>query len=113
MTLSESAGLLKLGLTGMVRWTAEFKAMDGLARLQPGYYGIVKRYPFHNPRRGGMSFGMDSRGCNTLTGWFMVDSVTYQDSRLASIDLRFAQHCESGVSALRGRIRWSLAATAS
>jgi len=113
VTMSETAGLFKLAVAGTANWTAEFKAMDGLARLQPGYYGIVQRYPFHNPTRGGMSFSMDSRGCNRLSGWFMVDSVEYQDGRLASIDMRFAQYCESGLSALRGRIRWRTGTTTS
>jgi hypothetical protein len=107
VTMSETAGLLTLGVAGTVNWRAEFKAMDGLARLQPGYYGIVERYPFHNPRRGGMNFSMESRGCNQLSGWFMIDSVSYRGDQLASIDLRFAQHCENGLSALRGRIRWA------
>lgn len=109
VSLTESAGLLRLGLEGAVRWNAEFKGMDGLTRLQPGYYGIVQRYPFHNPRRGGMSFAMDSRGCNKLSGWFVIDEVSYRGDQLASIDLRFAQHCEMGLPALRGRIRWSVA----
>lgn len=113
VTLSESAGLLKLALAGTVNWSAEFKAMDGVARLQPGYYGIVQRYPFHNPRRGGMNFNMESRGCNRLSGWFMVDSVEYQGDRLAAIDLRFTQYCEGGLAALRGRIRWRLGAATS
>jgi hypothetical protein len=112
VAMTENAGLFKLVVAGAANWTAEFKAMDGLARLQPGYYGIVHRYPFHNPKRGGMSFFMDSRGCNVLSGWFSVDSVTYQGGNLASIDLRFAQYCESGISALRGRIRWSTGTSA-
>jgi hypothetical protein len=110
VNLSETAGLLQLRVAGTVTWAAEFKAMDGLTRLQPGYYGVVQRYPFHNPARGGMSFAMDSRGCNRLSGWFMVDGVTYQGDRLTAIDLRFAQHCEGGLGALRGRIRWRTAA---
>ncbi len=113
VNISESGGLFRLGVTGAVNWSAEFKAMDGVTRLQPGYYGIVQRYPFHNPRRGGMNFSMDSRGCNRLVGWFMVDRVVYQGDRLTEIDLRFAQYCEAGLSALRGRIRWGTGGTTS
>ncbi len=54
-----------------------------------------------------MSFSMESRGCNQLSGWFMVDGITYQGEDMASIDLRFVQCCENGLAALRGRIRWS------
>lgn len=85
--------------------------MNGLVRLHPGCYGIVQRYPFHNPRRGGMNVGTEHPGCNEPSGWFSVDSVTYQGANLASIDLRFAQCCENGISALRGRIRRSTAAS--
>jgi hypothetical protein len=108
VSLTETNGMLKLGLTGAVTWDAEFKAMDGLPHLQPGYYGIVQRYPFHNPRRGGMSVSMDHRGCNKLSGWFMIDKITYQGDKIASVDLRFAQYCEGNIAALRGQVRWSL-----
>lgn len=34
------------------------------------------------------------RGCNTLTGGFVVDGETYSNGALTAIDLRFEQHCE-------------------
>ena len=113
ISLGESGGLLKLGLTGAVTWDIQFKAMDGLPHLQPGYYGIVRRYPlFYNPRRGGMYALMDGRGCYDLSGWFMVDKIAYQGGKLVSVDLRFAQYCDGSIAALRGRIRWSLGSSA-
>ena len=108
VSVTEAGGLLRVNVDGLVRWSGDFKAMDGVPRLQRGYYGIVQRYPFHNPARGGMSWSMDSRGCNRLNGWFMVDSVTYQDGQLESVDLRFSQHCDASVTPLRGRIRWRI-----
>jgi hypothetical protein len=110
VSITEAAGLLRVEVSGDVRWTGEFRAMNALGRLQAGYYGIVQRYPFHNPQRGGLSWLMESRGCNELVGWFVVDQISYVGDRLQSIDLRFAQHCEASLAALRGRIRWSLAA---
>lgn len=106
VSVTEASGLLKIQVDGLVRWSGEFKAMDGLARLQPGYYGIVQAYPFHNTARGGMNWSMDGRACSRLNGWFMVDSVTYQGSQLESVDLRFSQHCDGSVTPLRGRVRW-------
>ena len=88
------------------QWFGDFKAMDNLAQLQPGYYGNLLRYPFHNPARGGLSWSGQGRGCNTLTGWFVVDSVAYSSGVLSAIDLRFEQHCEGGTAALHGQIRW-------
>jgi hypothetical protein len=88
-------------------WSAEFVPMNTLARLQPGMYPGLMRYPFHNPVKGGLSWSGQGRGCNTLTGWFVVDSVTYTAGVVTALDLRFEQHCEGGLSALRGRVRWT------
>lgn len=87
-------------------WNGDFQAMTSLGQLQPGYYGGLQRYPFHNPVKGGLSWYGDGRGCNTLAGWFVVDSVTYSAGNLASIDLRFEQHCEGVGAALHGAIHW-------
>jgi hypothetical protein len=97
--------------TGMVSitgggWTGTFQAMNSLTQLQPGYYGDLSRYPFHNPVRGGLSWSGNGRGCNTLQGWFAVDSVSYDAGGLAAIDLRFEQHCEGWSPALRGKVHW-------
>jgi hypothetical protein len=46
-------------------------------------------------------------GCNSSTGWFVVDGVSYVGDTLTSIDLRFEQHCESATPALRGKIHWA------
>jgi len=40
--------------------------MDSLTQLQPGYYGNLSRYPFHNHVRGGLSWSGNGVGCNTL-----------------------------------------------
>ncbi len=49
----------------------------------------------------------ESRGCNTITDWFVVDSVTYAGATLTAINLRFEQHCEGSLYPLRGEIHWS------
>jgi hypothetical protein len=81
--------------------------MSGITELQPGYYANLERYPFHNPANGGLDWIGEGRGCNTLTGWFAVDSVTYNSGTLSAIDLRFEQHCEGGPAALHGQIHWT------
>ena len=98
---------LNVGINGDESWFGEFQGMNTLSRLEVGYYGDLKRSPFHNPVKGGLNWSGESRGCNTLTGWFVVDSVTYVGVTLTAIDLRFEQHCEGGVPALYGKIRWS------
>jgi hypothetical protein len=57
--------------------------------------------------KGGLSWGFEGRGCNNLNGWFAVDSVTYNGTALAAIELRFEQHCEGLAPALRGKIHWT------
>ncbi|HEX8904376.1 MAG TPA: hypothetical protein VF771_06010, partial [Longimicrobiaceae bacterium] len=87
-------------------WFGDFQAMATLTQMQPGYYGDLKRYPFHNPAKGGLDWFGQGRGCNTLTGWFAVDSITWNGSTLTALDLRFEQHCEGFTPALRGAIHW-------
>lgn len=87
-------------------WFANFKPMVTLSDLQLGYYPDVRRYPFHNPAKGGLDISGQGRGCNRLTGWFTVDAITYVGGQLTSIDLRFEQHCESAAPSLRGAIHW-------
>jgi hypothetical protein len=88
-------------------WTGDFVGMNTLSQLQPGYYGNLQRYPFHNAVKGGMSWWGSGRGCNKLTGWFVVDRVAYLLGELTAIDLRFEQHCEGLAPAQRGVIHWS------
>jgi hypothetical protein len=88
-------------------WTGNFVGMNSLSQLQPGYYGGLQRYPFNNALKGGMDWSGNGRGCNTLTGWFVVDKVTYTMAELSAIDLRFEQHCEGGTAALHGAIHWT------
>jgi hypothetical protein len=108
-TVGGSGGLMTVNVAANENWRGEFKAMNNLTELKPGYYGDLRRYPFHNPLAGGLSWGGEGRGCNTLTGWFVVDRVTYTDGKLSEVELRFEQHCEGGTPALRGQIRWSAA----
>lgn len=108
-TLSVASGGARLEVSvaaGSDFWSADFQGMNVISQLQPGYYGDLQRYPFHNPTKGGLSWYGNGRGCNRLTGWFVVDSVSYSNGALTAIDLRFEQHCEGLSPALRGKIHW-------
>jgi hypothetical protein len=87
-------------------WNGDFQGMISLELLQTGYYATLERYPFNNPARGGLDWSGMGRGCNKLTGWFVVDAVTYSGVTLTSIDLRFEQHCDGAAAALHGAIHW-------
>jgi len=106
ITVDASAGHLSLSIDGDEWWFADFQVPDSLTQLEPGMYSNLTRYPFHDPAVGGLDWFGEGRGCNTLTGWFAIDSVSYRNGVLAVIDLRFEQHCEGQSPALRGTIHW-------
>ena len=67
-------------LTG---WSGHFEPMSSLTRLEPGYYARLKGYPSQfNPARGGISWSGQGHGCNDSSGWFVVDSVSYEGSAI-------------------------------
>jgi hypothetical protein len=106
LTASGSNASIQIGVTGDQDWTGDFAAPTGVT-LQPGYYADLARYPFQNPVKGGLDWSGEGRGCNTLTGWFVIDAVTFESNTLSTLDLRFEQHCEGGSAALHGKIHWS------
>jgi hypothetical protein len=105
--VSEASAQLSVSISGSENWRGEFKAPGTREQLEVGYYGDLTRWPFHDPLWGGLDWSGESRGCNTLSGWFVVDSVSYVESELSAIELRFEQHCEDQSPALYGSIRWS------
>lgn len=113
VTVNAANGHLSVSIDGNEGWGGDFQVMNTLAGLEVGYYGDLKRFPFHNPVKGGLSWSGEGRGCNSLTGWFVVDSVTYDGSTVIGIDLRFGQHCEGGTPALLGEIHWNVNDTTS
>ena len=99
---------LSVDAYGDEEWDAEFKVMISLDQLEVGYYGQLQRYPFHNEARGGIRVSGEGRNCSNLTGWFVVDSVTYDATSLEAFELRFEQICEGSTAALHGAIRWDV-----
>jgi len=108
ISVAATGGRLNVNISNnQDNWSGDFQAMSSLNQLQPGYYGSLMRYPFNNPIKGGLDWDGNGRGCNTLTGWFVVDNVNYENGVLSTADLRFEQHCEGGIPALHGQIHWS------
>lgn len=91
---------------GVEGWSGDFEVMNVLQQAEQGYYPGLLRYPFNNPTKGGLSWSGQGRGCNTLTGWYAIDQITFASGVLTSVDLRFEQHCEKGAPALHGAIHW-------
>jgi len=106
ISVAASGGHLRVGIGGDEGWSGDFQVPNTLSRLEPGTYSGLTRYPFHNPAVGGLAWFGEGRGCNTLTGSFTIERVTYVNNALTAIDLSFEQHCEGGTPALRGTIHW-------
>jgi hypothetical protein len=108
ITASATGGHLSVTVTGNQDWWfGDFVVPNSLSQLQSGYYGNLTRYPFNDPAVGGLDWFGNGRGCNTLSGWFAIDNVTYNSGNLTAIDLRFEQHCEGWSPALYGWIHWA------
>jgi hypothetical protein len=108
-TLFVGGGLdnrISVDVTGDETWFGLFAGMSFLTAMQPGYYGSLRRYFFHNPLIGGLDWFGEGRSCVTLSGWFVIDEITLSGVTLATLDLRFEQHCEGGAPALHGKIHW-------
>ncbi|HET9862539.1 MAG TPA: hypothetical protein VFP37_03790, partial [Steroidobacteraceae bacterium] len=86
----------------------QFDKMASIANLQPGYYANAERLFLHNPAFPGLEVLRTSRSsCETASGWFVIDSITYTNSKVTAIDARFEQRCNASSALLHGRVRWS------
>ena len=112
-TAAHSGGEVEFHSNGDEGWTGYFAVPDSLNRLTAGQYTDLTRYPFHDPAVGGLSWIGRSLGCNTLTGSFTIDSVSYNGDELISIAVRFVQYCDDVPHALRGSIYLNTADTTS
>ena len=87
--------------------------------IQPGFYPDAERAPFASPGHAGLVVSFQNRGCNTLTGNFTIDDVTFlPDPSLQSglnvntFDASFEQHCEGNAPALFGTFSFNAGAAA-
>jgi hypothetical protein len=109
LNVSMTAGYLELSVdddNGTV-WRGEFAGMSELKRLVRGYYANLQRHSHEDPARAGLEWKSSSRSCHDLSGWFVLDKITFAGNRVAELDLRFEQHCEGAAAALNGEIHWS------
>ena len=88
-------------------WIIRFDGRSNQSQLAPGLYDDVQRWGGHNPAKGGLDMFGEGRGCNTPSGAFAVDEVTYDGPQLVSIAIRFVQRCEETGPPLYGAIRWT------
>lgn len=85
-------------------WTAEFVVPQGQT-LRVGTYEGATRYPFQAANEPGLSFSGSGRGCNTLTGRFVIhDLAIDHEGALHRFHATFRQHCEGGAAYLDGEV---------
>jgi hypothetical protein len=85
----------------------EFAAPPG-QRLAPGHYDRAQRAPFREDGRPGIDVSGDGRGCNTVTGRFTILDIAFtEDGAPASLWLTYEHHCDGGLPALYGEVRWA------
>jgi hypothetical protein len=101
-----SANVVEFNINNGDYWTTDF-AGPTTARLASGDYDNAQRYPFQPAGTPGLSVYGAGRGCNTLTGNFDVLKASYNSSNvLEGFSANFEQHCEGGVPALFGWLRY-------
>jgi hypothetical protein len=54
-----------------------------------------------------MAISGNNRSCETVNGWFVINSISYIADTVSAIDVTFEQRCGGTAAALRGRVRWS------
>jgi hypothetical protein len=85
-------------------WELDLAAPQGQA-LAAGTYDNATRYPFQSPSVPGLSLIGQYRGCNTVTGSFVVQDVVFGPSGyVQTLDATFEQHCEGADAAARGEV---------
>jgi hypothetical protein len=86
-------------------WRIVFSAPAG-QQLGVGYYTGARRYPF-TPFNG-LDAGGSGRGCNQLTGRFIVYELTYAtDGSVERFAADFEQHCSDQIPGLYAAIRYN------
>jgi Calx-beta domain len=95
---------VSVGLQAGDAWTLDFAAPNS-ATLTAGTYTNAMRFPFQSGGAPGLDVSGAGRGCNTLTGQFVVNRVSYTTTGVSAFSADFEQHCEGAIPALFGSIR--------
>lgn len=86
------------------RWTLDL-SNGNLGPLFTGHFAEAERFPFNSSGHPGLQFVGAGRGCNQLTGEFTIGYLELGASNeIRRLHMTFEQHCEGGISALRGEI---------
>ena len=94
-----------IDFVGANGWTLGFDAADG-APLSEGTFPDAQRWRFNAAGHPGLDVSGEGRGCNTLTGNFIVrELVRDDDGWIERFAADFEQHCDGSMPALIGGVR--------
>lgn len=106
LTLVGSGGSITFNVTNPT-WSGDFWRMTGIPQFAVGYYPGLRGIYFANPAKGAISVSGPGGVCNILTGWFVIDHITFAQYAVTELDMRFEQHCNGAAPALRGAVHWT------
>lgn len=88
-------------------WYLNFGPPDAQTLTNKEYEG-AQRFASHSPTEPGMDVFGSGRGCNRVTGRFLVSDLSLApDGTVQSLAIDFEQHCEGGPAALFGSVRFN------
>ena len=83
----------------------------GVAQLSVGTYENAVRYDSRDASRPGIDIFGDGKGCNAVTGRFIVDQITLADDGTPTVfSARYEHHCEGGDAAVFGAVSYNATA---
>jgi len=102
-------GAVRFGITaGGHNLNLGFAPPAGVSQLTVGTYENAQRLPFRSPGHPGIDLYGDGRGCNTVTGRFIVDDLSVDPGgTLLSFSARFEFHCEGADPAVSGSVSYN------
>jgi len=88
-------------------WELFFAPPRGQTLFREQYEG-AQRAVVGAPTRSGIDVSGDGRGCNTITGRFLVSEISFAlDGTVLKLSIDFEQHCEGAAPALFGSVRFN------
>ncbi|WP_396271313.1 PKD domain-containing protein [Ideonella sp.] len=89
-------GGVSASVSGDTWWNFDTAAPEGQV-YKPGTYANAQRFPFQSATAPGLSLSGAGRGCNTLTGSFVVYQAEFDTAGNPTVaDIAFEQYCEGG-----------------
>jgi hypothetical protein len=107
-SVSAGSSTLRAGFIapGWTHWWFLILGTANGAALQAGAYEGAQRFPSGGHPQ--LEFYGDGRGCNTITGRFdVLEIVRDASGAVTQLAVNWEQHCEGGVPALLGQIRYN------